>query len=95
VYSSFELLSDGKSNGESGVPVQKPFGDEMTAVVERVIGHPLHSKGIKKSQWALKGGLERLRESQRFHPSMSSSSRPLVSRVYFRTKKAEMRAKKA
>jgi hypothetical protein len=67
----------------------------MTGDVERATEHPLHLKGIKKSQLILKGGLERLRESQRFHPSMSSSSTPLVSLVYFRTKKAEMRAKKA
>ena len=75
--------------------MKKPFGDEMRADVEQAIGHPLHSKGIKKSQWALKGGLERLKESQRVYPSMSSSSRPLVSRVNLITKKAEMRAKKA
>ena len=75
--------------------MQKPVGDEMTADVEQAIGHPLHSKEIKKSQWALKGGLERLRESQCFHPSMSSSSRPLVSRVNLITKNAEMSAKKA
>ena len=29
--------------------MQKPVGDEMTADVERAIGHPLHSKGLKKS----------------------------------------------
>jgi len=48
LYRSFDLLSGGKSDRATGVSVQKPVGDEMTADVERASGQPLHLKELKK-----------------------------------------------